>query len=320
MKKRKVTAFVCFLFVLFVSVQTIIDIPSLFIFGNTPNENTMPAANRNPLYLKISNEADKFERKPQDARIDQIWKAIPGYNGIKVNVEKSYQKMKKKGSFDKDLLVYDQIKPNVHLNDLGSAPIYKGNPDKPMATFLINVAWGNEYLEQMLPVLKKHQVKATFFLEGKWTKNNSELAKWIVKDGHEIGNHSYNHPDMSKLTKDRITEQLTSTNNQIKETLGVTVKWFAPPSGSYRQDVVDIASSLGMGTIMWTVDTIDWRKPAPNVLINRVISKVHNGAMILMHPTSSTSRSLESLIIHLKEKGYSLGTVTELMDEKRIIK
>ncbi|ALC84119.1 MULTISPECIES: polysaccharide deacetylase family protein [Bacillus] len=317
--KRKVTAFVCFLFILFVSIQTIIDIPSLFIIGKTPNENTTPAVSRNPLYLEISNEAGKYERKPQDAKVDQIWKAIPGYNGIKVNVEKSYQKMKKNGTFDKELLVYDQIKPRIHLNDLGSAPIYKGHPDKPMVTFLINVAWGNEYLEKMLPVLKKHQVKATFFLEGKWTKNNPELAKKIVKAGHEIGNHSYNHPDMSKLTKNRIAEQLTSTNSQIKETLGVTVKWFAPPSGSYRQDVVEIASSKGMGTIMWTVDTIDWRKPSPDVLINRVLSKVHNGAMILMHPTASSSRSLESLIIQLKKKGYSLGTVTDLMDETRII-
>lgn len=94
---------------------------------------------------------------------------------------------------------------------------------------------GNEYLEKMLPILQKHQVKATFFLEGNWVRNNVQLAKKIAKDGHEIGNHSYNHPDMSKLTTGRISEQLDKTNEQIEQTIGVKPKWFAPPSGSFRK-------------------------------------------------------------------------------------
>ncbi|MCI3987697.1 polysaccharide deacetylase family protein, partial [Bacillus vallismortis] len=81
-------------------------------------------------------------------------------------------------------------------------------PDKPMVSFLINVAWGNECLEKKLPILQKHQVKATFFLEGHWVRKNEQLAKKIAEDGHEIGNHSYNHPYMSKLTTERISEQL----------------------------------------------------------------------------------------------------------------
>lgn len=86
-----------------------------------------------------------------------------------------------------------------------------------MVAFLINVAWGNEYLERMLPVLQKHNVEATFFLEGNWVKNNEQLAKKIAEKGHEIGNHSYNHPDMSKLTTGRISEQLDKTNEQIEK-------------------------------------------------------------------------------------------------------
>lgn len=277
-------------------------------------------ASKDPLYEELLQKAPEYEVKPQNARIDKVWKSIPGYNGLKVNIEQSYKKMKQHGKFREKDLVYSQVKPSVHLESLQPEPIYKGNPDKPMVAFLINVAWGNEYLEKMLPILQKHQVKATFFLEGNWVRNNVQLAKKIAKDGHEIGNHSYNHPDMSKLTTGRISEQLDKTNEQIEQTIGVKPKWFAPPSGSFRKAVIDIAAEKQMGTVMWTVDTIDWQKPAPSVLQTRVLSKIHNGAMILMHPTDPTAESLEALITQIKDKGYALGTVTELMDETRLLK
>ncbi|WFA07415.1 MULTISPECIES: polysaccharide deacetylase family protein [Bacillus] len=277
------------------------------------------AAQKDELYQELVQKAPEYEAKPQNAKIDKIWKAMPGYNGIKVNIEKSYKKIKEAGEFNEKLLVYDQVRPKVHLESLKPEPIYRGHPDKPMVSFLINVAWGNEHLEKMLPILNKHHVKATFFLEGKWVKNHPDLAKSIVKGGHEIGNHSYNHPDMSRLTRERISEQLRMTNEQIKETLGVKPKWFAPPSGSFRKEVVDQAHQMGMGTVMWTVDTIDWQKPQPAVLQQRVLSKVHNGAMILMHPTDPTAKSLDALIQNLHEKGYHIGTVSQLLNEKRLL-
>lgn len=120
-------------------------------------------ASKDPLYEELLQKAPEYEVKPQNARIDKVWKSIPGYNGLKVNIEQSYKKMKKNGEFREKDLVYSQVKPSVHLESLQPEPIYKGNPDKPMVAFLINVAWGNEYLEKMLPILQKHQVKATFF-------------------------------------------------------------------------------------------------------------------------------------------------------------
>ncbi|WP_172299473.1 polysaccharide deacetylase family protein [Bacillus sp. WMMC1349] len=272
------------------------------------------------IYQELIEKAPQYEIKAQNAKIDQIWKATPGYNGLKVNLEKSYRKMKKAGLFDEKLLVYDQVKPEVHLQSLKPEPIYHGHPDKPMVSFIINVAWGNEYLTKMLPILKKYQVKATFFIEGKWVEKHPDLAKTIFNDGHEIGNHSYNHPDMSKLTSERISEQLQLTNEIIKKTLQVEPKWFAPPSGSFRKEVVDQAHHLGMGTIMWTVDTIDWQKPQPAVLQHRVLSKVHNGAIILMHPTDATAKSLAILIQKLRGKGFQIGTVSQLLNETRIMK
>jgi peptidoglycan/xylan/chitin deacetylase (PgdA/CDA1 family) len=98
----------------------------------------------------------------------------------------------------------------------------------------------------------------------------------------------------------------------------ITPTWFAPPSGSFRDEVVKIAEEMEMGTVMWSVDTIDWQRPEPHVLVERVLSKVHNGALILMHPTSSTSDSLETLILSIKQKGYSFGSVSMLVDEERL--
>ncbi|MCA1320877.1 polysaccharide deacetylase family protein [Bacillus tianshenii] len=273
---------------------------------------------RDALFTEIEEKASKYEVAPQDAKIDKVWKAQPGLNGLKVNVKKSYENMKKNGVFDEKKLVMDQIAPDVHLSDLPPSPIYRGHPEKQMASFLINVAWGNEHIPGMLETLKKHGVKATFFLEGRWVKENPSMAKMIVDAGHEVGNHSYTHPNMKTLGSDAVREQLVKTNEVIEAITGNDVVWFAPPSGSYRDEVVKIAHDMKLGTIMWSVDTIDWQKPEPNVLINRVMGKIHPGAMILMHPTPSTAQALDTLIISIKEKGLELGSVSSLLSEERI--
>jgi peptidoglycan-N-acetylglucosamine deacetylase len=272
------------------------------------------------LYQEIVKQSSTYEQPASDAKIDRVWKAMPGYNGVKIDVEASYKNMKAKGAFDEKKLVYSQIKPKVSLNDLPPSPIYRGHPDKPMVSFIINVAWGNEYISDMLATLKKHNVSASFFLEGNWVKKNPELAKMIVSAGHEVGNHSYSHPDMAKLTAAQAREQMVKTNEIIEAVTEKKVEWFGPPSGSYRDETVKIASELNMKTVLWTVDTVDWKKPTPDVLINRVISKIDNGSMVLMHPTDSTAKSLDRLITLIKQKNLKIGTVSQLMNEERIIK
>lgn len=270
------------------------------------------------LYEEIREKAKSYTIAPQNAVIDRVWKAVPGYNGKKVDVETSYKNMKKGGVFDEKLLVYKEVSPKVHLEDLPSAPIYRGNPNKKMVALTINVAWGNEYLPRMLETLHNNNVTATFFLEGRWVKENVRFAKMIVDAKQEVGNHSYTHPDMKTLSIGAIHEQLQKTNEVIEAATSEKVKWFAPPSGSFRDDVVTAASKLQMGTIMWTVDTIDWKRPEPSVIIERVIKKIHPGAIILMHPTAPTAEALPTIITKLKEQGYEIGSVSALMDEKRL--
>ncbi|WP_408011012.1 polysaccharide deacetylase family protein [Pseudalkalibacillus sp. A8] len=312
---------VSILFITYMSVQNPLSHRYISTLKNEAfSAVTVSESNTAPLLDQIKLYSGEHNIKPVNARIDPVWKAIPGYNGLSVDIEASYERMKKRKKFDESLIVYKQTKPKVSLEDLPPSPIYKGNPNKPMVTLLVNVAWGNEYLPEILATMRKHKVHTTFFLDGSWVKKNQDLAKVIFEEGHEIGNHAYSHPDMKTLTNQRIREEIHKTNEIIQSTLDVTPTWFAPPSGSFRMDVVNIASSMNMHTILWSVDTVDWRKPEPNEMASHVVNKIHPGAMVLMHPTSSTAKGLEQMIQGIRAKGYSIGTVSQLISEKRLVK
>lgn len=270
-----------------------------------------------PLYEEIKSKRSKFSKPPINAYIDKVWKKTPGLNGVRVDVNKSYQQMKESGEFDKTLLVYEQIPPKITLDELPPAPIYRGNPKKKMVSFLINVSWGTEHIPEILTILKKHNVKATFFIEGKWAQGNSDYVEMIDEQGHDIGNHAYNHPEMANLSKSAIAEQMKRTNEILKAITGKTPKWFAPPSGSFNDQVVKTADMLGMETILWTVDTIDWKNPTVSVMMNRVMNNIHPGATILMHPTPAIVNGLDNLIVNIKDSGYRIGTISTLLSTKR---
>ncbi len=273
---------------------------------------------KDELFRAIEKYSEENNREPVDAKVDSIWKAIPGYNGRTVDITASYKKMKSKGKFDEKKIVYKVIPPKFHLDDIENQPIYRGNSQKPMIAFLINVAWGNEYIPGILEALEKHDTKATFFFDGSWVKKNPDVAKQINDAGHEIGNHAYSHPDLQQRSLEETKMELVKTSKVIEETIGIRPKWFAPPSGSFNDTTVKVAEQLEMKTILWTVDTVDWKKPAAAEMVNRVVSKVDNGSMILMHPTQPVAEGMESMIKQIKEKGYKLGTVSELMSEERI--
>lgn len=270
------------------------------------------------LYKQIETYNDEHKIAPIDAKVDRVWKAIPGYNGKEVDIEASYKKMKPGGQFHENQIIYKEVEPSVHLEELGHAPIYRGNPEKPMVAFLINVAWGDEYIPNMLKVLEEHQIKSTFFFDGSWAQKTPDLAKAIQDAGHEIGNHAYSHPDLNQSSRAQTVEELNKTNDVIEKVLGVRPKWFAPPSGSFNETTLQVAHELGMKTILWTVDTVDWKKPETSEMVKRVVSKVENGSMVLMHPTKPTAEGLDAMIREIKGKGYQLGTVSDLMSEKRI--
>lgn len=311
--KKYVNTFL-FIIIIFVSFS---NQHNPFVFTSTNNEIEV-AKNTDPLYQEINKAAkgDTFKEAAEDAYIDRVWKKTPGRNGKEINVEKSYQKMKDDGSFKEELLVYKKISPTISLEDLPAAPIYRGHPEKDMVAFNINVSWGAEYIPSILETLKENKVKANFFIEGKWARENHELVKMIYEENHLIGNHAYSHPDMARLNTTEITNEISKTNEIISAIVDEDITYFSPPSGSFTNEVVEIAHELKMQTILWTVDTIDWKNPSVSVMINRVSQSVHPGAMILMHPTEVIAEGLNELI-DLLSVNYRIGRLDSLLDENR---
>ncbi|MCM3782909.1 polysaccharide deacetylase family protein [Neobacillus mesonae] len=270
------------------------------------------------LKKQIEEKAAEYKVEPIDAKVDRVWKAIPGYNGIEVDVEATYQQARSNPKAVSIPLVFKQIPPKVTLDDLGAQPIYRGNPEKKMASFMINVAWGNEYIVPMLDILDEYKIKATFFLDGSWLKKNGEIAKEIQKRGHELENHAYSHPNMSQLSSDRALLEITKTKSLLKEVLGVENRWFAPPSGDYDQETVKLAAQQGLKTVLWTIDTVDWKKPSPESVVAKITKGVEPGSLILMHPTASSAGALRGMIEGITQKGIKLGTVSETLSSKRL--
>lgn len=305
----------------FKAITFFIVLICLLYFYHTDDMNTIntfvAVDKSSSLLKKIEAEADKYKEKPEDAYIDKVWKKTPGRDGKKVNIHKSYENMQEKNKFNEKRLVFDTIPPKISIDDLPPAPIYRGHPKKPMTALLINVSWGEEHIPSILKTLKEQNVKAIFFIEGRWAKENKNILKMIDEQGHLIGNHGFNHPDMAKMTDQQIREQIIETNDIIEAIIEKKPQWFAPPSGSYNNNVVKIADQEGLETILWTVDTIDWQKPSVSVMINRVMGNIHQGATVLMHPTTSVAQGLEQLIIEIKNQDLKIHTIEELLKETR---
>ncbi|MDP5273490.1 polysaccharide deacetylase family protein [Chengkuizengella axinellae] len=278
---------------------------------------TQTILDESSLLEKIKQAAVKKKIEPIDARIDRVWKAIPGYNGKEVDIEKTLHLAKTLRS-DEIPFVFYEVEPNIQLEDLEPQPIYKGNPNKKMVSIMVNVSWGTEYLPSILKTFESENVHSTFFLDGKWINNNVEVAKNIKELGHELSNHAYSHKDMSELGRKEAIDEMVKTQELLTKLFNVDNQLFAPPSGDFDQETVQLAHELNLKTIMWTIDTVDWKKPTPDYIIKKISSKLEPGALILMHPTKSSSEALPELIKLIKQNGYVLGTVSDLISSKRI--
>lgn len=267
----------------------------------------------------IHHQAQKINQEPINARIDSVWKAIPGYNGLVVDEKATFQQTWSQKDRTRIRWVMRERPPRISLEQLKGEPIYRGHEQKKAAALMINVAWGTEHLPGILSVLKDKQVKATFFLDGSWLKKHPAMARQIATQGHEIGNHAYSHPLMSQISVSRMEEEIGKTEALIGQHLKRQSRWFAPPSGDMNQTVIQVAEKFGMKTVLWTVDTIDWQKSAtPEKIVQRVRKGVGNGSLILAHPTDRTLQALPSLIEIVRQKGLHLLTVSELLSSKRL--
>ena len=209
----------------------------------------------------------------------------------------------------------------LYFSDAGVAskarePVYQGNTGKKVAAITVNVDWGEEYIPGMLEVFKKYDAKVTFFVTGQWAEKNPELLKKMHKAGDNIQNHGYKHLHFNSISSSEANNQIKKAEEVINKIVDQKTSYFAPPYGEYNKQLLTVTSDMNYYLIMWSVDTIDWQKPAPETIIKRVVNKVHNDAIILMHPTDPTLKALPGMLDQLKAEGYKMVTIDKILVDK----
>lgn len=193
-------------------------------------------------------------------------------------------------------------------------PIYSVRTEEKKVAISFDCAWGVDYTDKLLDVMAKEDVRCTFFTVEFWSAKYPEYLKKIADAGHEIGTHSATHPYMSKLDKSAIVKELTSSKEIIEKTTGKKVELFRPPYGDYDDLLIDTAKELGLYTIQWSVDSLDWKDLSAGEITNRVVGKVKSGSIVLFHNQGlHTSEALPTIIRELKAKGYEFVPIGELI-------
>lgn len=195
-------------------------------------------------------------------------------------------------------------------------PIYCVECEEKKVALSFDAAWGNEDTQTILDILAEEDVHVTFFMTGGWVSKFPDDVKRIAEAGHDLGNHSESHLQMSTLTVGQCTEEMQKVHDKVKELTGIEMNLFRPPYGDYNDNVINAATALGYKTIQWDVDSLDWKDYGVESIINTVCNHKHlgNGSIILMHNGATyTADALRTVIQTLKEEGYEIVPISELV-------
>lgn len=176
--------------------------------------------------------------------------------------------------------------------------------------------WGNEDTAKILEILARNNVHVTFFMTGGWVEKYPEDVKSIAAAGHDLGNHSENHKKMSELNADECKQEILSVNDKVKALTGSDMFLFRPPYGDYNNNLITTTRSINYYPIQWDVDSLDWKNYGVESIINTVLNHKHlgNGSIILMNNGAKyTADALESVIKGLREKGYEIVPISQLI-------
>jgi polysaccharide deacetylase family sporulation protein PdaB len=212
-------------------------------------------------------------------------------------------------------------KQNDVISTSGSAssrelPIYCVETDKPQIALTFDAAWGNEDTQEIMEILRKHDVKVTFFMTGGWVDAYPDDVKMILSEGHDLGNHSQNHKNMSQISDSEKEKELMTVHDKVKELTGYEMFLFRPPYGDYDNAVVTTARKCGYYTIQWDVDSLDWKDYGVDSIIKTVTQHKHlgNGSIILCHNGAKyTAQALDTMITTLKSQGYEFVPLSQLI-------
>ena len=199
--------------------------------------------------------------------------------------------------------------------------VYLGDTSQPVLYLTFDAGYENGCTAQILDVLKKHQVPAAFFLVGNYIEKNADLVRRMAAEGHIVGNHTMHHPDMSKISdKTAFQKELAELEALYADTVGSEMpKFYRPPQGTYSESNLRMAKELGYKTVFWSLAYADWdnkAQPTKDQAFSKLIPRVHNGAVVLLHSTSRTNAAiLDELLTRWKDMGYRFAPITDLFPE-----
>ena len=193
-------------------------------------------------------------------------------------------------------------------------PIYSVQRDNKAVSLTFDAAWGNEDTQNIIDILDRYGVKATFFLVGQWVDKYPESVKAIADAGMEIGNHSDTHPHMAKLSEKQIIDEVSLCSGKIENITGREVTLFRCPYGEYDDQVIRTIRNMGIDPIQWNVDSLDWKELGADEITKRITSRVTDGSIILFHNAAlHTPEALPGIIEYLLSEGYAIVPVSELL-------
>ena len=196
--------------------------------------------------------------------------------------------------------------------------VYLGDTSKKVLYLTFDAGYENGCTEKILDALKKHNVKAAFFLVGNYLEQNADLVRRMVEEGHIVGNHTMHHPDMSKISDPAaFQKELSGLEELYRQITGKEMpKYYRPPQGIYSEENLRMAKEMGYKTVFWSLAYVDWNndaQPTAEQAYSKLLPRTHNGAVVLLHSTSKTNAQiLDDLLTKWEDMGYSFGTLEEL--------
>lgn len=196
-------------------------------------------------------------------------------------------------------------------------PLYSGNPHLPEIALTFDDGPNPTYTAQILAILQRYGVQATFFVIGSEAAAHPDLVQQESQQGHIVGNHTWTHPNLTTLSPADVRAQLRSASNKIEAETNLTPTLMRPPGGNFNGEVQSIAASLGLSTILWNVDPRDWSRPGTGKIIQTVLDTTHNGSIILLHDgggdRSETVAALPAIIASLEQRGFQFVSIPRLI-------
>jgi peptidoglycan/xylan/chitin deacetylase (PgdA/CDA1 family) len=243
---------------------------------------------------------------------------IPELNGYEVDLEQTVEAVLSAPAGTRVSPVFREKVPTVTIAAYPELPVYKGRPEKAQVAFLVNVAWGNEYLPDLLQALRETGAGATFFLVGRWVRSFPDIALSIREAGFELANHGDSDAiSLGRATVAEARADIAGGARTIETVLGVRPSYFSPHRGELTDKLLQAAARERMRVIMWSIDTVDWRLPGVEKMAQKVLATAEGGSMILMHPTAKTAEFVRLAVPALKKKGLQPVSVGTLLCPRR---